>query len=216
MLKLKYNSPGLLNINQYKKTLEIFNTNLDDLTKNVKILAIYCDVEEKEIMKLRPDQVTILIEQMSNNIKNYKTDYSKRLKSLVINGNKYSINYNIQKINIAQYIDYQITIAENDYINNLASLLSIFVIPAGKKYNEDYDVDEVISLIENNITMDIALSIVFFSAKRSMSIIRARIIFCKAMLKVMSWTMKKEQKQALMTALKQLETLENYLINIYH
>ena len=55
-----------------------------------------------------------------------------------INGTEYVLTTNLQEMTVAQYIDYQV------YIKNpqqyMQEMLTVFLIPKGKKYNEDYDV----------------------------------------------------------------------------
>ena len=214
-MKIKYKT-GDLSISKYQRTLEIFKDNSkSDLDKNIEILAIYCDEEVGNIMKMTPEKVGFYIAQMTEMIKNYKTNYSKRLKSLKINDVLYKINYDVTKLNVSQYVDYQMILQRNDYIGNLDSLLSVFIIPKGKNYNEGYDVDEVRQLIADNITLDVALSILFFSAKKSMSLIKRKIMYCKALMKVMRWKSKKKvEKENLKIVLEQMKELEKYLTDI--
>ena len=107
-MKLKYNSPGDLQLAKYLKTLEIFNDeSLSDLDKNIEILAIYADTTVDSILKLRPDVVEEYFAEMSNSISSYKPSNSKRQKKIKINDQVYTINYNIGKLNMAQYIDFQ-------------------------------------------------------------------------------------------------------------
>ena len=162
-MKLKYNSPGDLPLSKYLKTLEIFNDKyLSDLDKNIEILAIYADTTVDDILKLRPDEAGVHIAEMSNVISSYKPSNSKHPKKIKINDNVYNINYSLDKLNMAQYIDFQQTIVKKNYLENLPTLLSIFIIPKGHKYNDDYDILELRNILENNITLDEALSIVFF------------------------------------------------------
>ena len=164
---------------------------------------------------MTPEKVGFYIAQMTEMIKNYKTNYSKRLKSLKINDVLYKINYDVNKLNVSQYVDYQMILQRNDYIGNLDSLLSVFIIPKGKNYNEGYDVDEVRQLIADNITLDVALSILFFLAKKSTNLIKRKIMYCKALMKVMRWKSKKKvEKENLKIVLEQMKELEKYLTDI--
>lgn len=214
-MKIKYKT-GDLPISKYQRTLEIFKDNSkSDLDKNIEILAIYCDEEVGNIMKMTPEKVGFYISEMTEMIKNYKTNYSKRLKSLKINDVLYNINYDVTKLNVSQYVDYQMILQRNDYIGNLDNLLSVFIIPKGKNYNEGYDVDEVRQLIADNITLDVALSILFFLAKKSTNLIKRKIMYCKALMKVMRWTSKKKvEKENLKIVLEQMKELEKYLTDI--
>ena len=217
-MKLKYNSPGDLPLAKYLKTLEIFNdTSLSDLDKNVEILAIYADTTVDSILKLRPDEVGVYMADMSNAISSYKPSNSKHPKKIKINDQVYKINYNIGKLNMAQYIDFQQIIVKKNYLENLPALLSIFIIPKGHKYNDDYDIIELRKVLENNMTLDEALSIVFFSKMKSISLIKTKLLYYKAMLKTMRWTTRdKQTKETLRMAENQLSTLESNLTGTFH
>lgn len=217
-MKLKYNSPGDLPLAKYLKTLEIFNDeSLSDLDKNIEILAIYADTTVDSILKLRPDVVEEYFAEMSNSISSYKPSNSKRPKKIKINDQVYTINYNIGKLNMAQYIDFQQIIVKKNYLENLPALLSIFIIPKGHKYNDDYDIIELRNILENNITLDEALSIIFFSKMKSISLIKLKLLYYRSMLKIMRWTTKdKQTKEMLRMTENQLSMLESNLTSTYH
>ena len=217
-MKLKYNSPGDLPLAKYLKTLEIFNdASLSDLDKNIEILAIYADTTVDSILKLRPDVVEEYFAEMSNSISSYKPSNSKRPKKIKINEQVYTINYNIGKLNMAQYIDFQQIIVKKNYLENLPALLSIFIIPKGHKYNDDYDIIELRNILENNITLDEALSIIFFSKMKSISLIKLKLLYYRSMLKIMRWTTKdKQTKEMLRMTENQLSILESNLTSTYH
>lgn len=217
-MKLKYNSPGDLPLAKYLKTLEIFNDkNLSDLDKNIEILAIYSDTTVDEILKLRPDAVGAHMAEMSERISSYKPSNSKHPKKIKINDQVYKVNYNIGKLNMAQYIDFQQTIIKKNYLENLPALLSIFIIPKGHKYNDDYDILELRKVLENNMTLDEALSIIFFLKTKSISLIKLKLLYYKLMLKIMRWTTRdKQTKEMLRMAQNQLSMLESNLTNTYH
>ena len=217
-MKLKYKSPGDLPLAKYLKTLEIFNDKyLSDLDKNVEILSIYADTPVESILKLRPDEVGVHFAEMSQAISSYKASNAKHPKNIKINDQVYKINYNIGKLNMAQYIDFQQIIIKKNYLENLPALLSIFIIPKGHKYNDDYDILELRNILENNMTLDEALSIIFFLKTRSISLIKLKLLYYKLMLKIMRWTTKdKQTKEMLRMAQNQLSMLESNLTNTYH
>lgn len=217
-MKLKYNSPGELPLSKYLKTLEIFNDKyLSDLDKNIEILAIYADTTVDSILKLRPDDVGAHLVDMSNVISSYKPSNSKHPKNIKINDQVYKVNYNIGKLNMAQYIDFQQTIVNKNYLENLPALLSIFIIPKGHKYNDDYDILELRNILENNMTLDEALSIVFFLKTKSISLIKLKLLYYKLMLKIMRWTTRdKQTKEMLRMTQNQLSMLESNLTGTYH
>lgn len=79
--------------------------------------------------------------------------------SYKINGTEYVLTTNLQEMTVAQYIDYQV------YIKNpqqyMQEMLTVFLIPKGKKYNEEYDVAEAAKDM-GNLPIEDAYGISFF------------------------------------------------------
>ena len=61
-------------------------------------------------------------------------------KKLEINGRKYFIDCLLGNITTAQYVDFM----NHQKTNNMANMLSVFIIPDGHKYNDGYDMQQVI------------------------------------------------------------------------
>lgn len=79
-----------------------------------------------------------------------------------INGTEYVLTTNLQEMTVAQYIDYQV------YIKNpqqyMQEMLTVFLIPKGKKYNEDYDVAKAAADM-GELPIEDAYGISFFLTK---------------------------------------------------
>lgn len=85
-------------------------------------------------------------------------------KYYTINGVKYNSNFDLTKVTVAQFIDYQNYLKEDEV--RLEKLLSVFFMPDGyKDYNSGYDIIKVQEdLLE--LPIDIAQSIGFFFARQ--------------------------------------------------
>jgi hypothetical protein len=85
-------------------------------------------------------------------------------KYYTINGVKYNSNFDLTKVTVAQFIDYQNYLKEDEV--RLEKLLSVFFMPDGcKDYNIGYDIIKVQEdLLE--LPIDIAQSIGFFFARQ--------------------------------------------------
>ena len=82
---------------------------------------------------------------------------------------------------------------------------------------DDYDIIELRRILENNITLDEALSIIFFSKMKSISLIKHKLLYYRSMLKIMRWTTKdKQTKEMLRMTENQLPMLESNLTSTYH
>lgn len=82
-------------------------------------------------------------------------------KKVEVNGKKYDVTSLLGNITTAQYIDFM----NHSKSNDTAKLLSVFVVPEGHKYNDGYDMQEVIKDM-NDIPIPVANSITsFFKAQ---------------------------------------------------
>lgn len=77
-----------------------------------------------------------------------------------IDGETYNLRAYPDEITTAQYIDF--CNAEKNVPDNLAELLSIFLIPEGHKYNEGYSSADVAKVLEENLNIEDALTMADF------------------------------------------------------
>lgn len=80
------------------------------------------------------------------------------VKKVTINNRKYTIDAVLGHISTAQYVDFSNYINQE---NNINKVLSVFFIPENHKYNDGYDMEQVIQDM-NKLPIDIALSESFF------------------------------------------------------
>ncbi|MBQ5632528.1 MAG: hypothetical protein IIU99_05430 [Treponema sp.] len=113
-----------------------------------------------------------------------------KFKSIEINGEKYSIDTNLQNFTVAQYIDFQTFFPkrkENQRI--IGNILACFIIPQGKKYAEDYDIKELVDNINSNLDIMTANEILFFFLKQYLISIRATANY-------FNWVLKRMKKKS--------------------
>lgn len=159
-MKLKYKNWQDISINVFDK-LKGINSNIKDeidvIDSNAELLSILCDCSVDDILNLSTSDFSKLLNE-SDFIKYMpKVDIKDKY---TLNGKKYELFLSMKKITVAQYIDFQTYIKDRE--KYFKELLSVFIIPKGKKYNEDYDVAEVIEDIGNYLSVVDANSIMFF------------------------------------------------------
>lgn len=123
-----------------------------------------------------------------------------KFKSIEINGEKYSIDTNLQNFTVAQYIDFQTFFPKrktNERV--IGNILACFIIPKGKKYAEGYDIQELVENINSNLDIMTANEIMFFFLKQYLISIRATANYFNWILK----RMKKKSKNS-----QEIETVE--------
>lgn len=118
-----------------------------------------------------------------------------KFKSIEINGEKYSIDTNLQNFTVAQYIDFQ-TFFPKRKINKrvIGNILACFIIPKGKKYAEDYNIQELVENINSNLDIMTANEIMFFFLKQYLISIRATANYFNWILKRMKRKSKNSQE----------------------
>lgn len=84
-------------------------------------------------------------------------------KTYTLNGRTYNTTMDFTRISTAQYIDFQNS--WRDSAEHPERILAIILIPEGHRYNDGYDQSEVISDIENNLSIpdSMGLSAFFFT-----------------------------------------------------
>lgn len=175
MIKLKYKNWESISIKKFDEISDILshinNVNEDEaLEININLLSILCDVSVEEIEDLPLTEFSKLVKQTEFLKEMPKVDIKEKY---VINGNKYVLCANVSKMTTAQYIDYQTLVKNAD--KNVKELLSVFLIPEGKKYG-DYDLEKVIDNIYNYLPIADARAISFFFTLVLQSLTRATLI----------------------------------------
>lgn len=177
---------------------------LEEINKQVLIIAILSGMDEEEIYNLPIEEYKILAA---------KTHYLKNpFEGEILTAKKYICGkFNLEpvedfrKITTAQYIDFQ-SFAK-DIERNIVEILSTMLIPKGKKYNQDYDVLDVQNAIREHMSVADALSLFAFFFVQYKQLIKDSLIFCR------EEAMKIPDKDKRMKTLRQIQKQEDLLIN---
>lgn len=126
-----------INVETYKKIQEyLTSTNDGNIEQSVHLLSLIEGKDEDTYFNMPINKLTeefgkLKFMECTPTAAQVKNTYE-------INGTEYVLTTNLQEMTVAQYIDYQV------YIKNpqqyMQEMLTVFLIPKGKKYNEDYDV----------------------------------------------------------------------------
>lgn len=158
------NNYKALDLGRFMKIDRILRTPAEEIDKQVQIVAILADMTEAEVLQLPladyqrmalqigflgaecpPEEVTGEPFQAGDWLLVPTKDFT--------------------KINTAQYVDFQ-TFAK-DYPSTIPELLSCFLVPFGKSYNDGYDIAEVQQAVrELMLPKAIGLTAFFFNSFR--------------------------------------------------
>lgn len=151
-----------VSISQFEEIVSISGMRINDLDKAIEILSVMTG-ETSEYYKALP--VPQFREQISRISGLKVSELKPRFESGIysIDGFRYNLTPNAERMAAGQFIDYQMTV-ENDP-NNIAMLCAILLIPEGKKYGEGYHVPDLAKMIYEKFPYIDAMGISFFLKK---------------------------------------------------
>lgn len=191
-IKLVHGDWKDVSINLFYQIKKIIDADLEETDRKIKILALLMDETEEEFSGRKIGEVQELAEQLNFMQKDpfIKTN---DVKTLFINGAEYELRTKLEDYSVAQYVDFQNYIKDGQ--NNLARMLSTVIIPVGKKYNDGYDIEELIQNIGDNLSIAHANYIMFFFTKKlvsSIKVTQGSLVWLK---KMMNWNKKMQMKK---------------------
>lgn len=158
-IKIKKKSWKDVTLKDFYKLQEIIsNDELNDLEKSVEIIAILAE-ENVEIIYAIPKPI---FDSLAKDTAFILEDVEKSLnrpKNIKIKDTVYTLNYSPQQFCVAQYLDL------DSYLKHgikYEELLSVMLIPKDHKYGENYDLNELIEEIKENVSYYDAKLIVNF------------------------------------------------------
>lgn len=187
-VKIKKDSWNKITVADYDRIISFTeDESLAPIEIDIKVLSVLCDVAEDEIWNMTPGEVGQLRQGMKflNNF-----DFPKKLRSqkITINGEQYEIQADVSKFTVAQYVDFQQLWKDRDKQKGV--MLSVFIVPRGKKYNEGYNATELADTLYNSVSIVDYNTICFFFLKELRTSIEASLLSSIWMLERM---MKKEK-----------------------
>ena len=148
-------------IAEYERIVDIIKSTDDEIERLTGVISVLSGVDEDEIADM-PIAEIARIGQKLDFLNSFDFNKNATYKSLVIDGE--TLVLSTKNMTVAQYVDFQATWSAED--KDLARIISICYVPKGKKYNQDYDIEELIKKIRNNVSIDKANSIGFFLLKK--------------------------------------------------
>lgn len=180
--------------------------NIIALLEGIDVDEIY-DWEITKVKKYREELVWL---------NEFNFDKHFNSKKITIANKTYNLNVDSNTMTTAQYIDFQIYWGKEDRGKYLPEILACFIVPENSKYNDgSYDLEELINLIRNTISIALANSICFFFLKKWMTSLAATACYGvirmkKTMRKEKNKEKKEEMKKKLEEMTKQAQILVGY------
>lgn len=197
-----------LTIKKYKEVKEVVNSNMDEAQVKIGLVAVLNDMQPNDVEDLPVITFNTLLQSTGFLME----EPQKRMVATVykLGGYELDVLMNLSNMTVAQYIDYQNYLKNVD--DNLTQIISVFLIPKGKKYCEGYDVIEVQKAIEENMSIVDAISLSAFFLLWYRSLTKGTITCLKRKMKWMKmWSKKKEEREKLKEVIANLEAVGNGL-----
>ena len=162
---------------------------LTDYEKIIIKIAFITGKSEDEIWNLNwQDFRNLQVESLW--MEEFKLKENIKFNTIEINGEKYSIDTNLQNFTVAQYIDFQTFFPKRkDNPRTIGNILACFIIPQGKKYAEGYNIQELVDNINSNLDIMTANEIMFFFLKQY-------LISIRAIANYFNWILKRMKRKA--------------------
>lgn len=125
-----------VNLGMWQRMNEITQRE-DEIQRIVGFVALFNNMTEDDVLAMPLDEFKERMKELA--WMNVPPEIEQPKEEYTINGKQYILTMNFHKLTTAQYIDFQSYTKSEDY----SQMLSVFLIPKGKKYGEGYDVFEV-------------------------------------------------------------------------
>ena len=151
----------------------------EDIDRQVAVLAILTGKTEKEVTALPlPEYISLVpkADFLFTEPQPSKIASRMRVRHIDIGGLHLVPTTDLRKLTTAQYIDFQTLIQQKAEI---PQLLSCFLVPEGKTYNEGYDIADVHDTLANCLTVPDALSLRAFFLRSFSNSMDSILTSCK-------------------------------------
>lgn len=188
-IKLKKRNWNDISVGDYFKIVEITeDKDLDDMARNIEVLSILCETEADMIWNLSIEEVSALIGQMGW-LDKFDFDRDIKFKRIRIGQFDCTVETNLQKMTVAQYIDFQ-HYFKGQLGKNIVEIVGCFLIPKGCKYNEGYDIADMYRAIRDNMSITTANAVCFFFAKQLVNSTKSMVEYLHRTISTMKRTEK--------------------------
>lgn len=178
----------------------------DPIDKNVKLVGLLYDIPDEEAYDTELNEFSEMLDGIAWLGK--EPIIPQPSPAYMINGVKYNVCLNQQKIKTAQYIDFKSF--NTDVPKNIHLILACLLIPEGHDYNDGYDIEKVQRDILEEMRIDHALALTRFFFLQYIGLTVSSLQSLRRILKrQMRKTRDPQMKKDLMQKMKDTEELEH-------
>ena len=198
-----------ITIEKYYKIKDILDDEVDDdITKNVKLVAVMLNKDEQEVWDMDMAEAGNYISKLQF-LNKFELPKNPNMKIKLPSYDLVVIK-DLTKINVAQYVDFQ-NFVKMPMRESMEKILSIFLIPEGCSYNTGYDILDLQKEIRENMSFRVAEGLLsFFIEKYGRSLIHS-LVYCRRQVKK---TKDKEMMENLEKTEKEIQQKLDSLIHL--
>ena len=198
-----------ITIEKYYKIKDILDDETDDdITKNVKLVAVITNKDEQEVWDMDMAEAGEYISKLTF-LNKFELPKHPNMKIKLPNYDLVVIK-DLTKINVAQYVDFQ-NFVKMPMRESMEKILSIFLIPEGCSYNTGYDILDLQKEIRENLSFRVGEGLLsFFIEKYGRSLIHS-LVYCRRQVKK---TKDKEMMENLEKTEKEIQQKLDSLIHL--
>ena len=198
-----------ITIEKYYKIKDILDDEVDDdITKNVKLVAVMLNKDEQEVWDMDMAEAGNYISRLQF-LNKFELPKHPNMKIKLPSYDLVVIK-DLTKINVAQYVDFQ-NFVKMPMRESMEKILSIFLIPEGCSYNTGYDILDLQKEIRENLSFRVAEGLLsFFIEKYGRSLIHS-LVYCRRQVKK---TKDKEMMENLEKTEKEIQQKLDSLIHL--
>lgn len=153
------NSFDKMSLPLFYEVKEILDADLDMLDLEVNLIALLSNKTQDEVLNMDLDKFSSMTKELSF-LSEGITPKTPEMKYR-IDGMTLKVQINPDDMTVAQYVDYNTYMQMEDGLERTLGLLSVFLIPKGKKYGE-YDINEVKVRLRKMTIVDVTDLSAFF------------------------------------------------------
>lgn len=166
-----------ITIEKYYKIKDILDDEVDDdITKNVKLVAVMLNKDEQEVWDMDMGEAGEYISRLQF-LNKFELPKNPNMKIKLPNYDLRVIK-DLTKINVAQYVDFQ-NFVKMPMRESMEKILSIFLIPEGYSYNTGYDILDLQKEIRQNLSFRVAEGLLSFFIEKYGKLLIHSLIYCR-------------------------------------
>ena len=170
-----------ITIEKYYNIKDILDDEIDDdITKNVKLVAVITGKDEDEVWSMDMAEAGEYISRLQF-LNKFELPKNPNMKIKLPNYDLVVIK-DLSKINVAQYVDFQ-NFVKLPLKEGMEKILSIFLIPEGCKYNDGYDIIDVQKEIRKNLSFRVAEGLLSFFMEKYGTLLIHSLVYCRRQVK---------------------------------